>query len=206
MDDVLWSHFASTNNERIDNAERHCRQASCPFKLKTHPHIGWRLIHLNCVPQDRLWVFEAVKIRCPKQLHNAISGLHIASRCSVNWMIGTNAMTLCNNSLSCEEGQKVQAFKAWLAGWVRDTLMRIAKWGMDNGKPGRLTSYRKRVVGTYIIQLQIQCMGRPVLDMVAGDFQSVLVWTWDDSAGKMFLLFAGASITRLADWQAFFTN
>ena len=38
--------------------------------------------------------------------------------------------------------------------------MRIAKLGMmDNGKPGRLTSYRKRV-GTYIIQLRIQCMGR----------------------------------------------
>lgn len=77
--------------------------------------------------------------------------------------------------------------------------MRIARLGMDNEKPGRLTSYRKRAVGTYIIQLRIQCMGRAVLDMVAGDFQNVLVWTWNDSAGKMFLLFAGASITRLAD-------
>ena len=39
--------------------------------------------------------------------------------------------------------------------------MRIAKLGMmDNGKPGRLTSYRKRAAGTYIIQLRIQCMGR----------------------------------------------
>lgn len=56
--------------------------------------------------------------------------------------------------------------------------MRMARLGMDNGKPGRLTSYRKRAVGTYIIQLRIQCMGRAVLDMMAGDFQNVLVWTW----------------------------
>lgn len=40
------------------------------------------------------------------------------------------------------------------------------------------------------MQLPIQCMGRAVLGMVAGDFQHVVaVWTWDDSAGKLFLLF-----------------